>query len=116
MTVIPRIESDAASAVSTSGVTKRYRKLTALDGVDLRVPEGGVYLLGGPNGAGKTTLLKVLLDLVRPQEGSASVFGFDSVKDGPLARACIGFVPESTDWGYGWMQVGRMLNHHSAYY
>lgn len=103
-------------AVRTTGLIKRYKSQRALDGVDLKVPEGSVYVLVGPNGAGKTTLLKVLLDLVRPQEGSASVFGMDVVRHGAHVRVCIGFVPETNEWGYGWMKVERMLKHHSVYY
>ena len=66
-------------AAATSGLHKRFRNLSALTDVNLQVPEGSAYLLVGPNGAGKTTLLKVLLDLVRPSSGDASVFGFDSL-------------------------------------
>ncbi len=55
--------------LSTHALTKRYRGATALDGVDLAVPDGTVYGLVGPNGAGKTTLLAVLAGLRRPTSG-----------------------------------------------
>jgi ABC-2 type transport system ATP-binding protein len=65
-----------ASAVSTRGLTKRFRSgQVAVDGVDLDVPHGAVYGFLGPNGSGKTTTLRMLLGLVRPTSGSAHIFG-----------------------------------------
>jgi ABC-2 type transport system ATP-binding protein len=103
-------------AVRTQGLTKRFGRETALDDVSLQVPEGAVYVLMGPNGAGKSTTLKVLLDLVRADGGTAEVCGLDTRTRGPEARAQIGYVPERLDWGYGWMRVGRLLEHHAAYF
>jgi len=59
--------------VSTTGLTKRYGTHTALDGVDLAVPEGAVYGLVGPNGAGKTTLLGLLAGLRKPTAGELTI-------------------------------------------
>jgi len=59
--------------VSTTGLTKRYGTHTALDGVDLAVPEGSVYGLVGPNGAGKTTLLALLAGLRKPTAGELTI-------------------------------------------
>jgi ABC-2 type transport system ATP-binding protein len=103
-------------AVATQALVKRYGRETALDHVDLQVPRGALYVLVGPNGAGKSTTFKVLMDLVRADEGTAEVFGLDPRTDGPAVRARIGYVPERQDWGYGWMRVGRMLEHHAAFY
>jgi len=61
----------------TEGLTKRFGKVTALDGVDLTAPRGQVLGLLGPNGAGKTTVIRVLATLLRPDGGHASVAGFD---------------------------------------
>lgn len=103
-------------AVATRALTKRYGAQTALRDVSLQVPTGAVYLLVGPNGAGKSTTLKVLLDLTRADAGSAQIFGLDVRREAPLVRANIGYVPERPDWGYGWMRVGRLLEHHSRYF
>jgi ABC-2 type transport system ATP-binding protein len=103
-------------AVATQGLVKRFGRETALDHVNLQVPEGAVYVLVGPNGAGKSTTFKVLMDLVRASGGSARVFGLDPRAHGPGVRAQIGYVPERHDWGYGWMRVGRMLEHHATFY
>ena len=56
--------------VETVGLTHRYGRHTALQDVDLVIPEGSLYALLGPNGAGKTTLLKILLGLLQPSEGA----------------------------------------------
>ena len=80
------------------------------------MPRGAVYLLVGPNGAGKSTTLKILLDLVRADQGVAELFGLDSKERAPQVRANVGYVPERPDWGYGWMRVGRLLEHHALYY
>ena len=87
-------------AVATHGLSKRYGRETALDHVDLRVPDGAVYVLVGVNGAGKSTLFKVLMNLERPDAGTAEVFGLDTGRDGPEVRAQVGYVPERQDAPY----------------
>lgn len=63
------------------GLVKRYGALTAVDGVDLTVEPGDVYGFLGPNGAGKTTTMRMLLGLVRRDEGSIELFGHDPAQD-----------------------------------
>ncbi len=77
-------------AVSVEGIRKRFGSTDALVGVDLRVEEGEVVGLLGPNGAGKTTLVRVLATLLAPDEGRASVFGIDVVRDADAVRRSIG--------------------------
>ena len=57
-------------AIEARGLIKRFGGTTAVDGVDLRVPEGSITGMLGPNGAGKTTLLRMLLGIIDPDEGS----------------------------------------------
>lgn len=64
-------------AVEAHGLIKRYKGKTALDGVDLEVPQGAVHGLLGPNGAGKTTTVRILTTLTDADEGEARVAGFD---------------------------------------
>ncbi|NUU19882.1 ATP-binding cassette domain-containing protein [Cellulomonas humilata] len=66
-----------ADAITAQGLVKRYKTVTALDGVDLAVPTGSVLGLLGPNGAGKTTIVRILTTLLRPDAGSATVAGVD---------------------------------------
>jgi ABC-2 type transport system ATP-binding protein len=103
-------------AVTTHGISKRYGRETALDGVNLRVPEGAVYVLAGANGAGKSTALKVLMNLERADEGTAEIHGLDTVRRGPEARAQVGYVPERPGHDYRWMKCRSLLEHVAAYY
>src|SRR6266542_2900449 len=63
--------------IRTSGLVKRFGKVTALDGLDLAVPKGTVLGLLGPNGAGKTTAVRILTTLLDPDEGLVEVAGLD---------------------------------------
>jgi len=103
-------------AVATHALSMRYGKQTALDAVDLRVPEGAVYVLIGANGAGKSTAMKVLLNLERPDAGRAEVFGLDTGAHGPEVRAQIGYMTESHEHDYPWMTCGRLIRHVAAHY
>jgi ABC-2 type transport system ATP-binding protein len=113
---LPTLLPAVGAAVVIREVSKKFGKDIALRGLNLQVPEGSVYVLVGPNGAGKSTTLKLLLDLVRPDSGSVEVFGKSPGVDGAWVRSHIGYIPERTEWGYGWMRVGRMLEHHAFYY
>ena len=72
--------------IQARGLVKRYGEVTALDGLDLTVPEGTVLGLLGPNGAGKTTAVKMLATLLRPDGGRARVFGHDVVAEADTVR------------------------------
>ncbi len=76
--------------IRASGLVKRYKKVEALKGLDLAVPEGQVLALLGPNGAGKTTAVRVLATLIQPDSGSAEVAGVDVLADPAGVRARIG--------------------------
>jgi ABC-2 type transport system ATP-binding protein len=75
----------SATPIEARGLVKRYGDVTAVDHVDLTVGAGDVYGYLGPNGAGKTTSLRMLLGLIRPDEGSARLFGRDPLVDGARA-------------------------------
>ncbi len=86
--------------ISVKGLSKTYqvgfwmnRKVRALQGLDLEVGRGQIYGLLGPNGAGKSTTIKILMNLVRASEGSASLFGKPA--DDPAMRRRVGFLPEN---------------------
>ncbi|MFC4372725.1 ATP-binding cassette domain-containing protein [Nocardia halotolerans] len=77
-------------AVRTSGLGKSYGDFTAVGGVDLSIPAGSVFAMLGPNGAGKTTTVRMLATLLRPDRGSAEVFGYDVVRAATAVRSMIG--------------------------
>ena len=64
-------------AIEAEGLTKRFKEVLAVDGLDLAVPAGTVFSLLGPNGSGKTTTVRMLATLLRPDGGSARVNGYD---------------------------------------
>lgn len=77
-------------AIEARGLAKRYKGVTALDGVDLTVPAGTVLGLLGPNGAGKTTIVRILSTLLRPDSGTAHVMGVDVLARPAEVRRRIG--------------------------
>src|ERR671925_1843195 len=78
------------SIIRTDGLKKSFGDVQAVKGVDLAVEEGTVFGLLGPNGAGKTTTIRILTTLLEPDEGSATVAGFDVVRDALQLRPVIG--------------------------
>jgi ABC-2 type transport system ATP-binding protein len=80
-------------AIETRGLTKRYRRVTALSECDITVPEGRISALVGPNGAGKTTLLRLLAGLASPTSGEAAILGAAPRQD-PAFLAEIGFLAQ----------------------
>jgi beta-exotoxin I transport system ATP-binding protein len=83
----------APAAIRTDALTKYYGAVIGVEGLSLEVSQGEVFGFLGANGAGKTTTIRMLLDLVRPTSGSASVLGLDCQHRGIEARAQIGYLP-----------------------
>jgi ABC-2 type transport system ATP-binding protein len=81
-------------AIETIGLTKRYGSLTAVNKLDLKVERNTVHGFLGPNGAGKTTTIKVLVGLLKPDEGTVKVLGQDARGDRPDVRLRMGYMPE----------------------
>jgi ABC-2 type transport system ATP-binding protein len=81
-------------AVETRGLTRRYGKLLAVDGINLQVPAGALYGLIGPNGAGKTTTLRMLAGLLEPTEGEIVIAGQVANHDWRMLRRQIGYMPD----------------------
>jgi len=81
--------------IKTEGLTKVFNKhLTAVDHVNFSVEQGEIFGFLGPNGAGKTTTINMLITILRPTEGKASVLGFDIAKQNNDVRNVIGVVPQ----------------------
>jgi len=83
----------ANCAIQTDDLTKYFGAVRALEGLSIRVERGEVFGFLGANGAGKTTTIRLLLDLIRPSRGRATVNGFDCRRDSLRARASLGYLP-----------------------
>jgi len=81
-------------AIETSGLTKRYGSLTAVNKLDLKVERNTIHGFLGPNGAGKTTTIKVLVGLLKTDEGTVKVLGQEVRGDRPDVRLRMGYMPE----------------------
>jgi ABC-2 type transport system ATP-binding protein len=86
-------ETTAGVVLRTQGLAKSYGKVQALRGVDLEVRRGEIFGFLGPNGAGKTTTIRCLLDLIRPDGGSARVLGIDPQAEPVAVQARTGYLP-----------------------
>src|SRR5215204_4098865 len=106
----------AEVAIDVEGLRKRFKDVTALDGIDLRAAAGTILGLLGPNGAGKTTAVRVLTTLLPPDAGTARVAGLDVVDDAPKLRARIGLpgqsaaVDENLTGDENLVMVGRLYH------
>ena len=81
--------------VQTDNVWKKYGRFDALEGLSISVPEGSAFALIGANGAGKSTTIKLLMNMIAPTRGQATVLGVDSQKLSPRELAQIGYVSEN---------------------
>ena len=80
-------------AVEVTNLTKHFNGLVAVDKISFDVKKGELFGFLGPNGAGKTTTIRMLTGVIKPDKGSASIFGYDVVKQGLKTRQLMGIVP-----------------------
>src|SRR6476619_3178710 len=83
------------SIVKAEGLVRRYGDFIAVNGIDFQVQAGEVFGLLGPNGAGKSTTIKMLVTLLPPSGGRASVGGYDIATQAGSVRRLIGYVPQA---------------------
>lgn len=84
--------------IETKGLTKRYGQKAALDNLDITVKKGEILGYLGPNGAGKTTTIRLLLGLIQPSSGSATLFGKDAARDAAAIHRDVAYVPGETSY------------------
>src|ERR687895_1062414 len=107
-------------AIRAEALVRRFGDNTAVDGVDLAVPRGMVYGVLGPNGAGKTTAVRVLATLLRPDGGTAQVFGHDVVREADAVRGRVSLtgqfasVDEDLTGLENLVLIARLLGHSRA--
>ena len=80
--------------IQTQDLTKTYKNVPALEGLNLTVHKNSIFGFLGPNGAGKTTTIKLLLGLIHPTRGGGTVFGLDILRDSVDIRARVGYLPQ----------------------
>ena len=102
-------------AIEIKGLTKSYKNIDALKGVDIEIKEGEFFGLLGPNGAGKTTTINILTGLVFRDFGITNIFGKDTVKHFRYTRSKVGIAAQefSVDWFFS---VEKLLFFHAGYY
>lgn len=101
--------------IETHALTRRFGRTEAVGGLDLAVPEGSVCSLLGQNGAGKSTTIKMLVNLLCPTSGTATVMGVDSRRLGPAQFERIGYVSENQQLPL-WMTVRQLLDYCRPFY
>ncbi len=107
--------NDGGWVIATHGLSKTYKQVHALKDLNLQVPEHSIFGFLGPNGAGKTTTIKLLLGLIYPTAGSASVFGLDAVRDSVAIRARIGYLPQEPRF-YDHMTAREILDYTAHFF
>jgi ABC-2 type transport system ATP-binding protein len=100
--------------IEIQNLSRRYGKLDAVHGLSLTVRPGKCYGFFGRNGAGKTTTIKCLLNLLRPDSGTARVFGLDPRKNEVAVKSRLAYVPDQVAF-YPWMTVGGTLEYLASF-
>ena len=116
--LLPRSDSEARAneyAVQSLSLTKRFGDFTAVDGVSFTVDRGAIFGFLGPNGAGKTTTIRMLLGLLKPTSGIATVLGFDVVQQRKEIKRRIGYMSQRFSL-YDDLTVDENLNFYGRTY
>jgi len=103
------------SVIEVKQLTKYYGKARGIIDVSLHVDEGEIFGFIGPNGAGKSTTIRLLLSLIHPTSGSATIFGKDCIQYGPEIRRDIGYLPSEVFY-YERMRVIDLLKYSASFY
>jgi ABC-2 type transport system ATP-binding protein len=103
------------SVVDVNHLTKYYGKARGIIDLSFQVQEGEIYGFIGPNGAGKSTTIRLLLSLIHPTSGSATIFDKDCIEHGPELRQEIGYMPSEVFY-YDRMKVIDLLKYSASFY
>ncbi len=105
----------STSAVKVDALSKRFGDFVAVDAISFEVPRGQIFGFLGPNGAGKTTTIRMLLGLLRPTTGRATVLGLDSEREAEAIRQRIGYMSQKFSL-YDDLTVGENLDFYGGVY
>ena len=101
--------------IEINHLTKSYCRSRGIEDLTLRVPKGDIFGFIGPNGSGKSTTIRILLNLIFPTSGNATIFGLDVVRDSRKIRSRTGYVPSDASM-YDRMKVMEFLKFGAAFY
>ena len=96
--------------IQTRGLSKTFKEVRALNGLDLNVPKNSIFGFLGPNGSGKSTTIKLLLGLIRPTAGSATVFGEDIQRGSVAIRKRVGYLAQDPRY-YEYMTAREIVRY-----
>ncbi len=103
------------SVIELRGLTKRYGKHRGIENLDLTVEKGEVFGFIGPNGAGKTTTIRILINMIFPTAGSATVLGLDCVRDTKEIKARVGYISSEVFY-YDRLKVHELISYTESFY
>lgn len=109
------MESTIGSVIHTQGLSKAYRGVKVLDGLNLQVPRNSIFGFLGPNGAGKSTTIKLLLGLIQPSAGAATVFGQDIQRGNLEIRKKVGYLAQDPRY-YEHMTARQTLRYTARFF
>ncbi len=112
---IEPLRESVPAAVHTKALVKEYPGGDGVHGLDLSIAQGSFFGLIGPNGAGKSTTIKILMGLLKPTSGDATVLGSSVLAESDEVRRQVGYVPEQ-HYMYPWMTVNEILWFTRAFY
>lgn len=101
--------------IETYNLSKYYGKQRGIENVNLSVEQGEIFGFIGPNGAGKSTTIRILLNLLFPTKGKATVFGLDCIKHSKTIKKKIGFIPSEVNY-YERMTVEELFKYSARFY
>jgi len=99
-----------SNIIETENLTKTFGHVPAVNRLYLSVPRGSIYAFLGPNGAGKTTTIKMLMNIIRPSSGTATILGANSLRLSPAELRQVGYVSENQQLPE-WMTVQELMDY-----
>lgn len=103
------------NAIEVTELTKKFGKFTAVDHINFKVPQGKIFGFLGPNGSGKSTTIRMLCGVLTPTEGTASVLGFDIIKEAEKIKQNIGYMSQKFSL-YEELTVNENLDFYAGIY
>ncbi len=110
-----KMESPSPLVIDTHNLTKTYKEAQALKGLNLTVKQNSIFGFLGPNGAGKSTTIKILLGLIQPSAGQATVFGYDVTRDSVKIRNRVGYLAQDPRY-YEHMTARQIIDYTARFF